>query len=64
MINSVQVERAKERLQAYESQRNARIQSRNYQGVTDDVVDKIFKETAENWERNEKLREREEEYQK
>jgi len=64
MINSVQVERAKERLQAYEMQRNARIQSRDYRGATDDVVDKIFKETAEDWERKEKLKAKEDEYQK
>lgn len=64
MINSVQVERAKERLQAYEVQRNARIQSRDYRGATDDVVDKIFKETAEDWERKEKLKAKEDEYQK
>ena len=64
MINSVQVERAKERLQDYEIQRNTRIELRNYQGVTDDVVDQIFKETAEDWDRKEKLQAKTEEYQK
>jgi len=63
MINSVQLERAKERLQDYEIQRNSRIQSHNYQGATDDVVDQIFKETAEEWDRNEKLKARTDEYQ-
>jgi len=62
MINSVQVERAKERLQEYESQRSSSIQSRDYGGATDDVVDQIFKETAEEWERNEILKARADEY--
>ena len=64
MINSVQVERSKERLQDYAIQKNARIQSQDYGGVTDDVVDSIFKETADDWERKEKLEKKAEEYQK
>jgi len=63
MINSVQVERAKERLENYEIQRNARLQTRDYRGATDDVVDKIFQETAEEWDRMEKLKEQTNEYQ-
>lgn len=63
MITSVQLERAKERLQAYEIQRSANLQSREYGGASDDVVDQIFKETAEEWERTEKLKAKAEEYQ-
>jgi beta-phosphoglucomutase-like phosphatase (HAD superfamily) len=63
MITSVQVERAKERLQAYEIQRSANLQSREYGGASDDVVDQIFKETAKEWERTEKLKAKAEEYQ-
>eukprot|EP00531_Pseudo-nitzschia_arenysensis_P008949 CAMPEP_0116145906 /NCGR_PEP_ID=MMETSP0329-20121206/16874_1 /TAXON_ID=697910 /ORGANISM="Pseudo-nitzschia arenysensis, Strain B593" /LENGTH=1862 /DNA_ID=CAMNT_0003641605 /DNA_START=257 /DNA_END=5843 /DNA_ORIENTATION=+ len=64
MINSVQVERSKERLQNYAIQKNARIQSQDYGGVTDDVVNQIFKETAEDWERKEQLEKKAEEYQR
>lgn len=64
MINSVQVERSKERLQNYAIQKNARIQSQDYGGVTDDVVDQIFKETAEDWERKEQLEKKAQEYQR
>ena len=64
MINSVQLERAKERLEDYQIQRNNRIQSQDFRGASDDVVDQIFKETAEDWDRQEEIRAKTEEYQR
>lgn len=53
MINSVRIERAKQRLQAYESERS--FDSQQDDAASDDIVDKIFKDTAEELERSEKL---------
>jgi len=63
MINSVQLERAKQRLQAFESERTSELESRDYQGVTDNVVDNIIKETADELEQNAKLKAGADEYQ-
>ena len=63
MIASVKLERSKERLQEYELNRSSDIQSQDYRGATDDVVNKILKETAEQQERNDKLKARVDEYE-
>ena len=55
MIESVKVQRSKERLHDYESERSSNVQSRDYENVSDKVVDKILKETADQQERKKKL---------
>mmetsp|Transcript_14684 Transcript_14684/g.16516 ORF Transcript_14684/g.16516 Transcript_14684/m.16516 type:complete len:1641 (+) Transcript_14684:420-5342(+) len=62
MIESVKLKRAKKRLEEYTSNRSSDIQSRDYRDASNDVVNKILKETAEKQERNEELKARADKY--
>jgi len=64
MIDQVLKERSRERFMEFQKQESAKSKKQDYMGATDDVVDQIFKETAENWEQSEKLKAQENEYEK
>jgi beta-phosphoglucomutase-like phosphatase (HAD superfamily) len=55
-LASVKITRAKERLQDYGIDGMSDLNARDLKGATDEVVERIFKETAKDWERKDSLK--------
>jgi beta-phosphoglucomutase-like phosphatase (HAD superfamily) len=54
-LASVKITRAKERLEDYEIEKISDLNARDLQGATDEVVQRIMKETAKDWARKDTL---------
>lgn len=55
MLASVKTARAKQRLEEYEINKMSDLNSRDFTGATDAVVERILKEAAADWDLKEKL---------